>query len=193
MCPAGARWRSGHTRSQIGLFSCGVVGENDNLPEACVLERLTALQCLEAGHLRVAASYAGSAYTPNLIGHPEDGVVMSLCAKCMSSEGGITRPETAARVCTAEARAQCQRSEDSTGQRVCNLCSEDRLGSVEEGRGYKKGCSLFRGTCVGSVEKRIRGIACRWVQTAPPVSLPSSLILALLVYSCLVVACWTRI
>ena len=45
----------------------------------------------------------------------------------------------------AEAKAQCQRSEASTGQRLCNLCNEDQLGSIEEGRGYKKGCSLFRG------------------------------------------------
>ena len=144
---------------RVGLYMCGEVEALDNLPAACVEQRLSALQCLEAGHLRTAASYAGRAYIENLLGHPEDGMAMSLCAKCMSIDGGTIRPETATRTCTSEMKAACQRGEDSLGgQRLCNLCHEDQLGSVEQGRGYIKGCSYFRGTCTGSVEKRIRGI-----------------------------------
>ena len=82
---------------QVALYSCGLVHEFENLPAPCVEQRLSALQCMEAGHLRAAASYAGTFYTPNSIGHPEDGQAMSLCAKCMSVEGGTIRPETAAR------------------------------------------------------------------------------------------------
>tara|TARA_B110001452_G_scaffold169847_1_gene142092 strand:- start:2150 stop:2290 length:141 start_codon:yes stop_codon:yes gene_type:complete len=38
-----------------------------------------------------------------------------------------------------------QRGEGSLGgQRLCNLCHEDQLGSVEQGRGYIKGCSYLR-------------------------------------------------
>ena len=58
-------------------------------------------------------------------------------------------------MCSAEMKARCQRDEDVTAQRVCNMCGEDRLGSVLQ---RDKGCSLYRGTCMGAVEKRIRGI-----------------------------------
>ena len=45
---------------RVGLYMCGEVGGLDNLPAACVAQRLSALQCLEAGHLRAAASYAST-------------------------------------------------------------------------------------------------------------------------------------
>ena len=76
---------------------------------------------------------------------------MSACAKC------VGRPETMIKSCRrATSLATCQRSEDALSQNVCNLCMDDMLGNVLPAA--DKGCSLFRGTCAGSVEKRIRGI-----------------------------------
>ena len=77
----------------------------------------------------------------------------------MSTAGN--RPETGAKQCnTTEFLAQCQRMEDITGQRVCNQCTEDTGGAIPQADPTAGGpkCSFFRGTCMGSVEKRIRGI-----------------------------------
>lgn len=90
-------------------------------------------------------------YKANLRGHAEDGWAMAVCAKC------VGRPETMVKACRrATSLKDCQRHEDATGQNVCNMCMDDEVGSVLPKT--EKGCSLFRGTCAGSVEKRIRGI-----------------------------------
>jgi len=71
----------------------------------------------------------------------------------------MMRPETYAKTCSRpEALHACQRMEDATNQRVCNYCTEDTQGSNLPGRGNLKDCSFFRGTCMGAVEQRIRGV-----------------------------------
>ena len=102
-------------------------------------------------------------YRPNLVGHDEDGWAMALCSKCFGrSASGTSGVETMVRVCRRETSLrQCQRDEFKTDQNVCNMCSEDDLGSVwptVAGISASEPCSLFRGTCPGSVEKRIRGV-----------------------------------
>lgn len=117
---------------------------------------MSVLDCLRAGHLRDKSAFrmpplseSDQLVLDGLVGHEEDGVAMTVCAACMG------RAETAVRTCTPEMRRRCQRDEDKTSQRLCNMCAEDRLGSTLQ---RDKGCSLYRGTCMGSVEKRIRGI-----------------------------------
>jgi len=88
---------------------------------------------------------------PNLIGFDEDGWAMALCAKCAG------RPETMVRSCRrATSLRQCQRDEQQTDQSICNLCSDDEVGNLLPET--ERPCSLYRGTCPGAVEKRIRGI-----------------------------------
>ena len=76
---------------------------------------------------------------------------MAMCAKCMG------RPETMVRSCRRYTSLKsCQRDESATNQNVCNLCMDDQVGNMLPKD--DKPCSLFRGTCPGAVEKRIRGI-----------------------------------
>ena len=100
---------------------------------------------------REDASSEQKLYEPNLRGHRSDGWVMAMCAKCMG------RPETAVKACRrATTLNTCARSEGIADQAACNLCMDDTIGNTMPS--LDKRCSFFRGTCMGSVEKRIRGI-----------------------------------
>jgi hypothetical protein len=142
------------------LFTCGAVGVADGLPDECILRGLDVIQCGDQGYLQGRRDEPG---VPNEIGRPEQGYASSLCAKCISRSdietGYMMRPETYAKTCSRpEALHACQRMEDATNQRVCNYCTEDTQGSNLPGRGNLKDCSFFRGTCMGAVEQRIRGV-----------------------------------
>ena len=141
------------------LFTCGAVGVADGLPDECMDMGLDVIECGAKGYLRGRRDALG---VPNEIGRPEQGYASSLCAKCISrgnAETGEMRPETAAKTCSRpEALHACQRMEDATNQRICNYCTEDTQGSTLPGGGNLKTCSFFRGTCMGSVEQRIRGV-----------------------------------
>ena len=54
--------------------------------------------------------------------------------------------------------ARGQRHEDATAQRLCNYCGGETQGAVMPQRGEDRTDSYFRGTRMGSGEKRIRGI-----------------------------------
>ena len=141
------------------LFTCGAVGVADGLPDECIDMGLDVIECGAKGYLRGRRDALG---VPNEIGRPEQGYASSLCAKCISrgnAETGEMRPETAAKTCSRpEVLHACQRMEDATNQRICNYCTEDTQGSTLPGGGNLKTCSFFRGTCMGSVEQRIRGV-----------------------------------
>ena len=69
------------------------------------------------------------------------------------------RSETYAKLCDRVVVLKaCQRHEDASARRLCNLCGGETQGSVMPQRGIPRECSFYRGTCIGSVEKRIRGI-----------------------------------
>ena len=141
------------------LYTCGVVSIADGLPTECVEKGLDVLECGDQGYLQGTREEPGVA---NEIGRPEQGYASSLCAKCISRgdiETGQMRPETYAKTCSRpEVLHACQRMEDATNQRICNYCTEDTQGSNLPGRGNIKACSFFRGTCMGAVEQRIRGV-----------------------------------
>ena len=92
------------------------------------------------------------------------GYAANMCSKC--SGRGTQRPESMAKICDKEALLRsCQRQEDILSQRICNYCSgaaatatatAGEASTAASSRGRK--CSFFRGTCAGSVERRIRGV-----------------------------------
>ena len=141
------------------LFTCGAVSVADGLPDECTDKGLDVLECGAQGYLQGRRDEPGVA---NEIGRPEQGYASSLCAKCISRgdiETGQMRPETYAKTCSRpEVLHACQRMEDATNQRICNYCTEDTQGSNLPGGGNLKDCSFFRGTCMGAVEQRIRGV-----------------------------------
>ena len=139
------------------LFLCGTPHEDDELPPDCREQGLTVVECGEAGYFQGRPDRPSP--DESMLGTPEAGYAVTVCARCMSTAGN--RPETGAKQCnTPEFLAQCQRMEDITGQRVCNQCTEDTGGAIPQADPTAGGpkCSFFRGTCMGSVEKRIRGI-----------------------------------
>ena len=72
---------------------------------------------------------------------------------------GEMRTETFAKLCDRSiVLVACQRYEDATARKLCNYCGGETQGSVMPQRGMNRECSFYRGTCMGSVEKRIRGI-----------------------------------
>jgi len=141
------------------LFTCGAVGVADGLPDICIEKGLDVIECGDQGYLRGRRDEPGVA---NEIGRPEQGYASSLCAKCISRgdvETGQMRPETYAKTCSRpEVLHACQRMEDATHQRICNYCTEDTQGNNLPAGGNLKDCSFFRGTCMGAVEQRIRGV-----------------------------------
>lgn len=150
MIPDAENCRSIRTR----LYFCGPVLAEDPLPEVCRAQGLSVVECGEAGHMRGRRNETG---TPNLLGRPEAGYASVACAKCLAR--GDVYSETYAKVCDpAVTLRMCQRQEDAFAQRLCNYCGVDTQGSVLPQRGEDRSCSFYRGTCMGSVEKRIRGI-----------------------------------
>ena len=136
------------------LFLCGDVKVEDALPDICLREGMTIVQCGEGGHMKGNRSRAG---VPNFIGSPEAGYAAVTCSKCLAR--GEVRSETYAKTCDRSVTLRaCQRHEDAFAQRICNYCASDTQGSVLPQKGERRSCSLYRGTCMGSVEKRIRGI-----------------------------------
>jgi len=136
------------------LFTCGLVNANDYLPSACVQRGLTVVECGEAGYMHGVRNQSGIS---NLVGRPDSALAALSCDKCMAR--GAFRSETFAKLCNrAEILVACQRYEDATAQRLCNYCGMETAGSVMPQRGRDRSCSYYRGTCMGSVEKRIRGI-----------------------------------
>ena len=141
------------------LFECGNVGSAtdsfaDFLPEECARTNLTVVECGEAGFMQGRRDRNG---INNLVGRPDAGYASIACSKCNSR--GIMRSETYAKLCDrATILNACQRHEDATAQRLCNYCGGETQGSVMPQRGEDRTDSYFRGTRMGSVEKRIRGI-----------------------------------
>ena len=136
------------------LFYCGHSQERDALPSACVEQNLTVTQCGDAGHMAGRLNASGIS---NLVGRPDAGFAAVTCSKCLARAD--MRSETYAKLCDrAIVLAACQRHEDASSRRLCNLCGQETQGSVMPQRGIDRSCSLYRGTCIGSVEKRIRGI-----------------------------------
>ena len=136
------------------LFGCGPVLENDYLPDECQKLGLTVVECGEAGFMHGQRNESGIS---NLVGRPDSGYAAIACSKCLAR--GEMRSETFAKLCDRSVVLRaCQRYEDATAQRLCNYCTGDTQGSVRPQRGIDRSCSYFRGTCMGSVEKRIRGI-----------------------------------
>ena len=141
-------------RIKYRLFRCGHVEIRDALPEVCVQQNLTVVQCGDAGHMAGRRNASGIS---NLVGRPDSGYAALTCSKCLSRD--TMRAESYAKLCDrAIVLAACQRYEDSSSRRLCNLCGGDTQGSVMPQNGQDRSCSLYRGTCMGSVEKRIRGI-----------------------------------
>ena len=141
------------------LYTCGAVTVADGMPPICWKNGLSVFECGQYGHLLgMNQDHTDpNGYVPNEIGRLEQGYAANTCAKCVSK--GEMQPETYAKTCSRpEVLHACQRQEDATSQRICNYCSEDSQGSVLPMRGNLKKCSFFRGTCMGSVEKRIRGV-----------------------------------
>jgi len=142
------------TRIRTQLFGCGDVLSYDALPHICVEMGLSVVQCGEAGYMRGQRDKSG---IPNLLGRPESGYASTACAKCTARDG--MRAETYAKLCDpSQVLLACQRHEDAASRRLCNYCGADTQGSVMPQRGRDRACSFYRGTCIGSVEKRIRGI-----------------------------------
>ena len=139
------------------LYSCGPVEELDALPRVCIENGLTIFECGQAGHLLGTSADMG---TPNLIGAPQPGYAAMTCSRWLGRrDGSAARQEVLTKLCRrSEVLAACARHESAVSQRVCNYCAGDTQGSVMPQRGTQKGCSFFRGTCMGSVERRIRGI-----------------------------------
>lgn len=136
------------------VYTCGDVEAKDALPDICLIQGLTVLECGERGHMKGRLEAQG---IDNMIGRPEQGWAANVCGKCIKR--GNMVPETYAKTCDpAIVLKACQRHEDATAQRLCNYCTQDTQGSVLPGRGKLKDCSFFRGTCMGSVERRIRGV-----------------------------------
>ena len=136
------------------LYLCGHVEHSDFLPKICADLNLTVVECGEAGHMKGLKNKTGIS---NLIGRPEAGYAANTCSMCLSR--GDMRMDTYAKLCDRSiVLAACQRYEDATAQRLCNMCGRDTQLSVMPQRGMTRGCSYYRGTCIGSVEKRIRGI-----------------------------------
>lgn len=136
------------------VYTCGPVETKDALPDICEIQGLSVLECGERGHMKGRLEAQG---VDNMIGRPEQGWAANVCGKCMKR--GEMVPETYAKLCDpAIVLKSCQRHEDVSAQRLCNYCTQDTQGSVLPGRGKLKECSFFRGTCMGSVERRIRGV-----------------------------------
>ena len=143
------------------LFTCGEVSEKDGLPEVCVQEGLTVVECGIAGHMRRASTLGTSGRDMSgLVGRPQAGFAATTCTKCIAhGVDGSLRPETNAKMCDrATVMAACQRGEDMYSQRICNYCGEAIGRSIYQDSESRSACSFFRGTCRGSVEKRLRGI-----------------------------------
>ena len=137
------------------LYFCGEVEDRDGLPEVCLNQGLTVVQCGQAGHMRGHRNVTG---TPNLIGRPENGYAAGACAKCMARTGITTtvRSETYTKACDPAIMLRlCQRQEDAWAQNICNYCNVGIEGSTQP---PDRESSYFRGTREGSVEKRLRGI-----------------------------------
>ena len=146
--------RDACSRIREKLYFCGEVKDQDALPDICLERGLTVVQCGQAGHMRGHRNITG---IPNLIGRPDAGYAALTCAKCMAR--GDVRSETYGKMCDPSVVLRaCQRQEDATAQRLCNYCAGDTQGSALPQRGRDRSCSYYRGTCMGSVEKRIRGI-----------------------------------
>lgn len=156
-------------RIRYKLYFCGNVQSQDGLPQVCLDQGLTVVQCGQAGHMRGNRSVTG---TPNFVGRPENGYASTACIKCLARVGQsetleLVRMETFSKSCDPKIMLRfCQRQEDAWAQRICNYCGDwfAREGSVlpQGGRAREKQVSkmgsYFRGTRIGSVEKRLRGI-----------------------------------
>ena len=87
--------RFGGTASSSGISGQSEVGQDDANQNAPTADVFT------------------PQYTPNLIGHDEDGWAMTMCTKC------VGRPETMVRMCRRfTSLEQCQRHEWMTGQQM---------------------------------------------------------------------------
>ena len=136
------------------LFLCGTVQANNYLPDICAQLGLTVVECGEAGYMHGQRNMSGIS---NLVGRPDSGYAALACSQCNSR--GDMRSETFAKLCDpSTVLAACQRYEDATAQNLCNYCGAETQGSVLPQSGIDRQCSYYRGTCMGSVEKRIRGI-----------------------------------